>query len=315
MMSAPFCRDATISPMNTPDQLSVGGDAVHFSAPGLFKSVAVQEGAQRILYMQASDESVDLHGEKMLAKSLQGSADYFLKYGNIDLNHRSILPPRHPNEVTELWEIGKPLEVSVVNDRTLVKAAIYSGDGPGANNANIFWDFLTNVNPAVPWYPSVGGSVLPGGKTVEIDPVTKDKVTLISSVRWSNIGLSRTPVNTSVPAVSVFGSETFAKCLTADGHFDLSKALEAGTGTDSATLTGGAALGTQSLDSHIQATLPAYEDVQEALAKHIRSRSGGTVSLLSLTRLVEALFDVPEADAAQLARHFLVRLDSSRRNQ
>lgn len=284
------------------------------SITGFFKAEAAQEGAMRVLYMQASDESTDLQGERLLAKSLQDSSEHFLRYGNIDLDHRSILPPRVPNESTYLWEIGHPVDVSFVNDRTLVKAVLYSGDGPMAQNANMVWDSLTNVAPPVRWYPSVGGAVLPGGKETAIDPVTKAKVSLIKSVRWSNIGLSRTPVNVSVPSVSVIGADVFAKCLTLDGHFDLAKALEAGTGTDMSALTGGAALAWQSLDPHVQATLPAYSDVREALARHVRANPGGSLSLASLTAEVVRVFGVPADPAESLVRKFLINLKSSRRN-
>ena len=183
-----------------------------------------------------------------------------------------------------------------------------------AQNANMVWDSLTNVAPPVRWYPSVGGAVLPGGKETAIDPVTKAKVSLIKSVRWSNIGLSRTPVNVSVPSVSVIGADVFAKCLTLDGHFDLAKALEAGTGTDMSALTGGAALAWQSLDPHVQATLPAYSDVREALARHVRANPGGSLSLASLTAEVVRVFGVPADPAESLVRKFLINLKSSRRN-
>ena len=86
---------------------------------GLLKARPVTEGARRFLFMEASNEATDLQGEKVLAKSLADSADYFLRYGNIDLDHRTLIPPR-PGENPYLWEIGQPIEARIDGDRTFV---------------------------------------------------------------------------------------------------------------------------------------------------------------------------------------------------
>jgi len=71
------------------------------------------------------------------------------------------------------------------------------------------------------------------------------------------------PVNKTVPEISTLPVGTFAKSL---GGFVIAKALEAGTATDVATLTGGGALGRQSLDRKIQ----SYWDFRNVLAGALR---------------------------------------------
>lgn len=232
---------------------------------GLLKARPVTEGARRFLYMEASNEAIDLQGEKVLAKSLADSADYFLRYGNIDLDHRTLMPAR-PGENPYLWEIGQPIEAQIDGDRTFVKAELYSGDSPSAANANMVWDSLTAISPPARWYPSVGGQILE--RTADVDPLTKARINLISKVRWNSVGLSRTPVNSAVPSVATVPIGVLTKCCSPAG-LDLAKALAAGYGTDSATLTDGAALRQQSLEPQVQAILP-YGHWRDLLAKKLR---------------------------------------------
>lgn len=274
---------------------------------GLFKARPAEEGGRRILYIEASNEAVDMQGERVLAKSLRDSADYFSKYGNIDLDHRTLLPSRGLGDNPYLWEIGRPVEVTARGDATLVKAELYRGDGPVAANANMVWESMTGISPPARWFPSVGGAILERGS--EIDPLTKSKVTIIKRVRWANIGLSRTPVNNAVPPVSIIEAEVFAKCLTAGGCLNLTKALAAGYGTDAAALNGGAALRTQSLDDELQEVLPlpAYSDVREFLAGEVRNRRS-SISRKALAQAAASHFRLDHDTAAALSDRFLVDL-------
>jgi hypothetical protein len=226
----------------------------------MLKATPREEGGARIVYIQASDESVDAQGERVLCKALQDSADTFLRYGNVDIDHLVLLGPKSglPNYME--YEIGRPVEVGFRDDKTFVKAELYQGSGPLARNANMVWESLTALQPPARWYPSVGGGAL--AKSIEVDPVTKARVPVIKSVRWTNLALSRTPVNQSVPSATTVPLGTFAKSL---GGYAL-KALVAGHGTDMAALDGGAALRTQSLDPEIQ----SYWDFSERLAADLR---------------------------------------------
>jgi hypothetical protein len=275
----------------------------------LFKASPREEGGERLLYLEASNEKVDQQGERVLAKSLADSADYFLKYGNIDLDHRTLMASA---ENPYLWEIGHPVEVRADGDRTLVKAVLYRGDGAVAANANMVWDSLTRLSPPARWYPSVGGQVLERG--TEVDPLTKAQVPVVKRVRWSNIGLSRTPVNSAVPPASVIPAELFAKCCLASGCLDLSKALEAGYGADVSALTGGAALRRQSLDRRPQAVLPiTYLDVREALAKRLRQRQASSPD--ALVTFATQQFHLSPDEAAAWVERFLRDLRDHRTEQ
>jgi hypothetical protein len=274
----------------------------YISLSGLFKARPSQEGSDRVLYMEASNERVDLQGEKVLAKSLQDSSEHFLRYGNIDLDHRTLLAPAQAGDNPYRWEIGHPVAVSSEGGRTLVKALLYQGEGPMAENANLVWESLTRLSPPARWYPSVGGQVLERG--TETDPLTKAAVPVIRRVRWTNIGLSRTPVNSAVSPVSTIPVEVFAKCLTAEGCLDLTKALEAGYGTDSAALSGGGALRVQSLDSKPQATLPggvSYLNAREALARWARC----TTHPRALAERLTHRFSLSPDEAARWVERFL----------
>lgn len=225
------------------------------------KATPAEEAGERFLFMEASNEDPDHQHEVVLQKALEDSASYFLRHGNIDLSHYTLLGPKAGIANHYEYEIGKPVDVRVQGDRTFVKAQLYKGDSAMARNANMVWDSLTKQSPPARWYPSVGGAVL--AKSVRIDPDTKAKVGVVERVRWSNIALDRMPVNKTVPEISTLPVGTFAKSL---GGFVIAKALEAGTATDVAALTGGGALGKQSLDR----TIHSYWDFREVLAGALR---------------------------------------------
>lgn len=265
----------------------------YISIHGLFKARPAEEGGGRFLYMEASNESIDLEGERVLARSLADSRDYFLRYGNIDLDHRTLAPCRQDDPY--VWEIGRPVDVQVDGSRTFVKAVLYQGEGRMAEKANLVWESLTQLSPPARWYPSVGGKVLE--RTQEIDPETKAKVNLITRVRWCNIGLSRTPANPAVPPVATVPVEVFAKCCTSRG-FCLEKALEAGYGTDAASLSEGGALRTQSLDTRVQAQLPI------PILQQVRDRLARRVGPQALVEYLMRELGLSETEARDYVRRF-----------
>ena len=233
-----------------------------FAITGLLKASVQEDGGERFIYLEASNETVDQQGERVLSQALKDSAQTFLQFGNLDIDHETQLR-RDPNWL--LYEIGKPVDVRIDGPRTFVKGQLYRGDTDLAKNANRVWESLTQLTPPARWYPSVGGAVLEKG--YEIDPKTKARTALIKRVRWTNIALSRTPVNQAVPTVQTVPMGTLSKCWTPAG-LNWGKALEAGYGTDSASLTGGAALRRQSLDPQIQ----SYWDFRDRLAGDIRRK-------------------------------------------
>lgn len=267
------------------------------SVGGLLKATPHEEAGRRIIYFEASNEDVDHQNEVVLQKALSESSEYYLRHGNIDLSHFTILGPKSgiPNFME--YEIGKPKDVQVNGKRTFVKAELYQGDSPMARNANLVWDSLTKQTPASTWFPSVGGAVL--AKSVKVDPKSGDKVAVIERVRWNNVALDRCPVNKSVPTISTAPVGTFAKSL---GGFVLSKNLEAGYGTDSAVLSGAAAMRNQSLDRRIH----SYFDFRDKLAGSMRTgKAGSNPGARQLVEHATNEFSIPPDQAAEWVERFM----------
>lgn len=272
-------------------------DAVpsYLSISQMLKATPVAEGVDRFIYLEASNESLDQQGEVVLAKALEDSAAYYLRFGNLDIDHYTQIGARAGVPNYELYEIGRPIDVSVKDGATFVKGQIYSGTGPAAERANSFWSSLTELNPPARWYPSVGGSVI--GKSVVIDPDTKAKKAVINKVRWTNIGFSKTPVNPNLTTVSTVPFGVLAKSLCAGG-FDMVKALEAGYGTDAAALTGGGALRKQSLEPG----LLSYWDFRDGLAEMLRTGKVGA-KLADMVKIAQERYGMsPDVAAASVDR-------------
>lgn len=252
----------------------------HISLGSMLKATPSEEGGERILYIEASNEGVDHQNEVVLQKALAESAGYFLRHGNIDLSHYTILGPKSgiPNFME--YEIGKPVDVSINGRQTFVKAQLYQGESPMAKNANMVWDSLTRQSPPSRWYPSVGGSVLE--KSVKLDPKTGDKIAVVSAVRWNNIALDRCPVNRTVPEVSTVPVGVFAKSL---GGFVITKALEASYATDAVGKVGGAAFGTQSLDRGAHSYFDFRHRISDALLKKRARARGRDITTYAMNQL------------------------------
>jgi len=239
----PFGRDGMIATMiNDGDLLRAVPDFISIGA--MLKASPATEGGRRVIYFEASNEGVDQQNESVAAKALADSKDFYLRYGNVDIDHLTLLGPKLGIPDYQSYEIGRPIDVGQSGTKTFVKAEIYSGSGPAADKANMFWSSITDLTPPARWYPSVAGAVLE--KAIDVDSATGIRKAIVKKVRWSNVGVSKTPVNQHVPTLATVPVGVFAKCMTAGG-LDIAKALEAGYGTDSATLTGGGALRKESL--------------------------------------------------------------------
>lgn len=279
-----------------PEFLSIGS---------MLKATPHMDGGQRIVYFEASNEGLDQQNEVIAAKALAESAEYFKRYGNIDIDHYTLIGK--PNAELgrpgipgcELFEIGRPLDVRQTGATTFVKAEIYSGVGPAAERANDFWSSITDLNPPQRWYPSVGGSVM--AKSVQIDPRTKLRKAIVSKVRWTNIGVSKTPVNQHVGTCATIPLGAFAKSWTSAG-LDFAKALEAGYGTDSATLVGGGAMRKQSLDGVVH----SYFDFRNKLAAAMSSRAvGKNPGARDLVEFAATKFSLPRDQSAEWVERFM----------
>lgn len=272
------------------------------------KATPATEGGDRIVYFEASNEGLDQTNEVIAANALRESADYFLRYGNIDIDHYTLIGAKKGIPDYPLYEIGRPLDVLQRGQNTFVKAQIYSGTGEAARRANDFWSSLTEVNPPQRWYPSVGGAVLE--KAIEIDPESKARVAVISKVRWSNIGVSKTPVNQHVSSCATVPIGAFAKSLTATGSIDIRKALEVGHGTDAATLSGGGALQKQSLWGSDQ-----YLAHREAVSAAIRSGRIRPVSAKAIAAFAKKEFGFSARAASEFTKRLMGDISRDLRNR
>lgn len=291
------------------DEQLLAGIPDFLSVETMLKATPAQEGEERFVYIEASNEGRDQQNEVVLAKALEESADHFLKFGNIDIDHKSMPPIAAMHGIANPveWEIGVPVETHVDGRSTFVKARLYSGDTPLAARANMVWDSMTKLSPPKKWYASVGGKPL--AKSVRLDPETGDKVGVVSKVRWTNLALTAQPVNQHVSGVSTQPFGVLAKSW-CDG-FVFSKALEASYATDAAGKTGGAALGMQSLDGAPH----SYFDFRERMAAALKGGKVVKQSFDGLMAYAAKQFNLSADEAAEWVDRFLSDLKSGLSNR
>ena len=264
----------------------------HIAFGMMLKATPATEGDDRIIYVEASKETKDIEGEIVLAKALKDSADYFLKFGVVDLDHKSMPSVAQKFGLNaEEWAIGQPLDVKFSGDTTIVKAKLYSGDTPLAARAISVWDALTKLNPPARYYASVGGSVL--GREVRVDDAG-NRVPVITKTRWNNLALSLNPVHDGLNVATAVPMGMFAKSL---NGYVMSKALDSNYTTDATAMTGGAALSTQSLDTGIH----SYFDFRERLAAAICSHQVGR----DITKYAIRTFGLSHDQASEWVEKFL----------
>lgn len=272
----------------------------------MLKATPAEECGERFVYIEASNESRDFDGEVVLAKALEESAGYYARFGNLDLDHVTQIGAKAGIPNYMLYEIGKPVDVRVNGKSTFVKGQIFQGDTPVAEKANHFWDSVTKLSPPQRWYPSVGGSVLSKSEEME----GGERKTFITKVRWTNIGFSKTPVNLEVPEVSTIPMGSFLKSMGPRG-LDIAKALEAGYGTDSAGITGGAALRKQSLHG----APISYWDFRDQLAAALVGKKAKDPSAKGLVDFAVTNYGMNADKASEWVERFMRDINRSRKRQ
>jgi hypothetical protein len=298
--------------MNTDAHIN-SGMADLLSIEMMLKATPSEERGKRFIYLEASREERDQHNEVVLAKALEDSADHYLKFGNIDLDHKTMPAVAKLHGITrpDLWEIGAPVEVRVDGISTFVKAELFTGATDLAEKANMVWDSMTKLQPARKWYPSVGGKIMK--KSMTLDEKSGDKIAVVSGVRWTNIALSQHPVNQHVGGIATIPFGVLAKSWSADG-LDIAKALEASYATDAGSKTGGAAFGQQSLDTGRHAPA-SYFEFREGLAGALRSGAAKDQSANGLVQYATGNFSLSHDEAADWVDRFLSDLKSGRTKQ
>jgi len=294
--------------------------AVHLP---MFKSRLHTEGDDRFVYSEASNESWDSEGEKVLTDALLGSDAYFKAHGNVDLDHltqigRFMKPPiANPY----LYEIGRPADVCRGDRSALVKTAIYRGEGPHVEMANWFWDTQTKQSPAQPFFPSICGRPLERKKF--LDPITKAHRIITTRALWNNMAFAKNPINLSVPAVSIHGFDEFVKSAVlardlpgcAEGETcagaccGIAKAMTATpASSDMAARTGGAALARQSLTGKTRAVAASYLRGLRGERDHQCAHTTSAPSMETLTDHFAKCGGLDALGARRAARDFLTSI-------
>jgi hypothetical protein len=299
----------------TPDSQLLAACPDFLSIDLMLKATLATEGEKRFVYIEASNEDTDQQNEVVLQQALKDSADWYKNFGNLDIDHYTLIGAKADIPNYMLYEIGQPRDVSFRDKKTYVKGEIYSGEGPAAERANYFWSSLTDIQPPARWKPSVGGAVLE--KSVVIDPDTKTKKAVVSKVRWTNIGFSKSPVNQNVPMVSTVPFESLAKCWIPGSGFDFAKALTAmSASTDAASLTGGGALGRQSLDRKVR----SYWDFKTRFAKHMSQHPADLYEKLKrspedMVSHVAEIYGLDDDEAAEFVDDYMRDYQSEKRKR
>lgn len=326
-----------------------GGGEVEFLAVGLdfHKSRLVTEGDRRFIFLEAGNEAWDQQRERIMKAALLGSRDLFLRHGNLDIDHitmigHKVLDPQgrplfpNPHE----WEIGRPVEVREGDFGVFVKGEVYRSVNPEnglGKHADFFWKSLTELQPPMRWHSSVGGT--PVERRTLVDPHTRQTRRIITKARWVNVAFSKAPVNLSVEGVSTQPYGAFAKSVMwALGETCCDAAECDGPGTcfaktvtagavaggpgysgDAAALSGGSALRVQSLEGRV--VDPWSQAASRFLQRKIACEHTSGRSRLTRDALVAHFRDcehLAAADASKAAHRLLTtiaRRRSSRRAQ
>lgn len=197
-------------------------DGIVIGLPCLIK--AKKSGDKRIVEVEASNEFADSEGDIILQKALLDSADYFIKSGNIDIDHLSELGHRLGIPDPTSYVIGRPTEVKDLGEgRTGVIGEIRrSADGKvdtAKNKYDEFWESL-QTSPPVTWLASIYG--FPKSDQV-VDCRTgtcADGATrfLVKGIEWRSLAMTRNPINTSLKGhARIVSAKSFAAALKSYG--------------------------------------------------------------------------------------------------
>lgn len=194
------------------------------------------ENGNYVFEVEASNENLDLQNQITLQSALEKSQEYFITNGVISDDH--LHKTRNPDGSVETHKeriIGEPVSVRFdpKTKQTFVKGILYKG----IEAAKPYIDLLKNKSRLVK--ASIGG-IMPKIKH------NSDGSETVTSFMWNDLALTCSPVNWTV------GSAKFAKSM---GLIDFCKSLEAGTGTDAATMADGRSLQSEDLEDETKKLL------------------------------------------------------------
>ena len=194
--------------------------AVIIEIPMLIKA-SVSDG-RRIVELEASNEGVDLEGDRILQSALMGSKESFIKSGHLDIEHYSEigdrLDPPIPNPASYI--VGRPLDVvDLGNGRTGVVGEIAkSADGsyrPDLFMYDMLWESLNRV-PPVKWLASIYGYPVPEA-VVDCSQNTCSHGTTryeVHKLDWRSLAFCKNPMNNHiVGAARVISQKSFTDAI------------------------------------------------------------------------------------------------------
>ena len=200
--------------------------AVIIEIPMLIKA-SVSDG-RRIVELEASNEGVDLEGDRILQSALMGSKESFIKSGHLDIEHYSEigdrLDPPIPNPASYI--VGRPLDVvDLGNGRTGVVGEIAkSADGsyrPDLFMYDMLWESLNRV-PPVKWLASIYGYPVPEA-VVDCSQNTCSHGTTryeVHKLDWRSLAFCKNPMNNHiVGAARVISQKSFTDAISRSNGF------------------------------------------------------------------------------------------------
>ena len=173
------------------------------------------ENGNPMVIIEASNDSLDYQGERVLQEALMDAKDYFLANGVISYDHKHLPSPDNhkwdPKWNPEKYILGKPLSAwggTGENGRptVFVKAVLSKSNAIAKEIINKLKDKINTV------FASVGGRR--AVKEARVDPETYKDVPTIIGVDWDDCALTYKPVNQNLGAVTLSPSG-FVKALTA----------------------------------------------------------------------------------------------------
>lgn len=197
-------------------------------------SVGKDRNGDFIFDVEASNENLDLEGQKVLQRVLLDSKEYFLSNGFISKDHLHQKIVGEGDNKTLIYDedfiIGEPLEVYTKGTSTRVKGKLYKNNEYAQKFIKLLQEGSSRVKASVGGLLPIVKKVKEGGKEIE----------KVISVLWNDLALTISPVN---PTVS---SAYIVKSL---NSLEFVKALTAGHGTDSSKFTGGRAIIKENIES------------------------------------------------------------------
>ncbi len=171
-------------------------DLEGLSSDGVLLKAEKEEDDHYVMYVEASNEQMDLDGEIVVQKALEDQKDNFMKFGIITWDHQHKDLEHGPKAI-----LGQPEEVVFSKKRTFVKFRLYKDKDFSKELVNMMKSGSTRIRA------SIGGQVIEkSGKK-------------IIKVIWNELALTWRPANNTLAPAQWTAFDEFKKnyLCTVDG--------------------------------------------------------------------------------------------------